>query len=69
MQREKTELKNGPGAGRAAKNCGRLATVCPQKTMGFSPKFPCKSLNSLVPLILEIWKENFENKILEKGKS
>jgi hypothetical protein len=37
------------------------------KTLGFSPKFPSKSLNSLLPLILEIWKENFEKKILEKG--
>jgi hypothetical protein len=37
------------------------------KILGFFPKFPCKSLNSLLPLILEIWKENLEKKILEKG--
>jgi hypothetical protein len=36
----------------------------PQKILNFSPKFPYKSLNSLLPLILEIWKENFW-----KGKS
>jgi hypothetical protein len=35
----------------------------PPKILGFSPKFPYKLLNSLLPLILEIWKENFE-----KGK-
>jgi hypothetical protein len=37
------------------------------KILGFFTKFPYKSLNSLLPLILEIWKENLENKILEKG--
>jgi hypothetical protein len=35
-----------------------------QKFWDFFPKFPYKLLNSLMPLILEIWKENFE-----KGKS
>jgi hypothetical protein len=36
----------------------------PPKILGFFPKFPYKLLNSLLPLILEIWKEKFE-----KGKS
>jgi hypothetical protein len=36
----------------------------PPKILGFFPKFPYKLLNSLLPLILEIWKENFE-----KGES
>jgi hypothetical protein len=31
----------------------------PQKILIFCPKFPYKSLNSVLPLILEIWKENF----------
>jgi hypothetical protein len=39
----------------------------PPKILGFLPKFPYKPLNSLLPLILEIWKENFEKEILEKG--
>jgi hypothetical protein len=54
-------------AGWAAKKCGWLATFCPQNFWDFFPKFPSKSLNSLLPLILEIWKENLEKKILEKG--
>jgi hypothetical protein len=37
------------------------------KILGFFPRFHCKSLNSLLPLILEIWKENFKKKIFEKG--
>jgi hypothetical protein len=37
------------------------------KILGVFPKFPCKSLNSLLPLIWEIWKENLEKKILLKG--
>jgi hypothetical protein len=57
----KDQLKKGPGAGRAAKKCGRLATLCPQK-FGFFPKFTYKLLNSLLPLILEIWKENLEKR-------
>jgi hypothetical protein len=39
----------------------------PQSFLGFFSKFPCKSINSLLALILEIWKENFKKKILEKG--
>jgi hypothetical protein len=36
----------------------------PPKILNFCPKFPYKSLNSLLHLILEIWKEK-----LWKGKS
>jgi hypothetical protein len=36
----------------------------PLEILGVFPKFSYKLLNSLLPLILEIWKENFE-----KGKS
>jgi hypothetical protein len=60
----KDQVEKGPGAGRAAKKCGWPATLCPQKFWDFFPKFPYKLLNSLIPLILEIWKEDFE-----KGKS
>jgi hypothetical protein len=38
----------------------------PPKILRFFPKFIYKSLNSLLPLILEIWKGNFEKEILEK---
>jgi hypothetical protein len=34
----------------------------PQKILGFFPKFPYKLLNSLLPLILEIWKDNFKKR-------
>jgi hypothetical protein len=63
----KDRVKKGPGADRVAKKCGCPATLCPQKFWGFFPKFPCKSLNSFLSLILEIWKENFEKKNLKKG--
>jgi hypothetical protein len=59
MQQEKTELKRAQG------QAGQPHFV--PKNSGIFPKFPCKSLNSLLPLILEIWKENLEKKILEKG--
>jgi hypothetical protein len=66
MQREKTESKRTQG------QVGRPRSVAGQphfipKNYGIFPKFPCKSLNSLLPPILEIWKENLEKKILEKG--
>jgi hypothetical protein len=32
----------------------------PPEILSCCPKSPYKSLNSLVPLILEIWKENFK---------
>jgi hypothetical protein len=35
MQREKDRVKKGSGAGRAAKKCGQLATLCPQKFWDF----------------------------------
>jgi hypothetical protein len=60
----KGQVKKGPGAGRAAKMCGRPDTFAPKNSRIFFPKFPYKLLNSLLPLILENWKENFE-----KGKS
>jgi hypothetical protein len=34
----------------------------PPKILGFFPKFPYKLLNSLLPLILEIWKDNFKKR-------
>jgi hypothetical protein len=39
----------------------------PPKILGFLPKLPYKLLNSLLPLILEIWKEKIEKKVLKKG--
>jgi hypothetical protein len=63
MQREKTESKKAQGqAGRPRSVAG--GHTLPPKILGSSPKFPYKLLNSLLLLILEIWKENFE-----KGKS
>jgi hypothetical protein len=63
MQREKTESKRAQGqAGRLRSVAGR--THFAPKYSGIFPKFTCKSLNSLLPLILEIWKENLEKKIL-----
>jgi hypothetical protein len=32
------------------------------KILGFFPKFPYKLLNLLLPLILEIWKDDFEER-------
>jgi hypothetical protein len=46
---------------------GENQTLSP-KILGFFPKFPCKSLNSLLPLILEIWKK-IRYDSFEKGKS
>jgi hypothetical protein len=34
----------------------------PPRILGFFPKFPYKLLNSLLLMILEIWKENFEKR-------
>jgi hypothetical protein len=56
VQREKTSSKRAQEQAR-----------WPPKTLGFFTKFTCKSLNSLLPVILEICKEDFEKKILEKG--
>jgi hypothetical protein len=63
MQRKNTESKRAQGqAGRPRSVAGwpHFAT----KNSWIFPKFPYKLHNSLIPLILEIWKENFE-----KGKS
>jgi hypothetical protein len=51
----KEPSRNGPG-GRPGSH------TLPPKILGFFPKFPYKLLNSLLHLILEIWKENFENR-------
>jgi hypothetical protein len=61
MQWEKTESKRAQGL------AGRPHFV--PKNSRIFPKFPCKSLNSLLPQILEIWKENLEKKIFEKENS
>jgi hypothetical protein len=61
----KDRVEKGLGAGRTTKKCDRpTGQTLPLKILGFFPKFPYKLLNSLIPLILEIWKENFE-----KGQS
>jgi hypothetical protein len=60
MQWEKTELKRAHG------QAGRPSVAgwpqFPLKNSGVLPKFPYKLLNSLLPLILEIWKENFDKR-------
>jgi hypothetical protein len=57
MQREKNESKRAQGqAGRPRSVADRPHFV--PKNSGIFPKFPSKSLTSLLPLILEIWKEN-----------
>jgi hypothetical protein len=66
MQREKTESKRARGR-LGGQEVWPASHTLPPKIMGFFPKFPCKSFHSLLPLIFEIWKENFEKKILEKG--
>jgi hypothetical protein len=63
MQWEKSESKRAQGqAGRPRSVAGR-PHFAPENYEIF-PKFLYKLLNSLLPLIFEIWKENFE-----KGKS
>jgi hypothetical protein len=53
FQREQTEpiWARGP--------VGQPRSVAGRPILGFFPKFPHKSLNSFLPLNLEIWKENF----------
>jgi hypothetical protein len=58
----KDRVEKGSGAGRAAKKRGQPHFA--PKNYGIFQKIPYKLLNSLLPLILENWKENFE-----KGKS
>jgi hypothetical protein len=69
MQREKTELKRAQGQAGRPRSVARRPQFAPPppKNSGIFPKFPYKLLNSLLPLILEIWKENFEKKIVKKG--
>jgi hypothetical protein len=66
MQREKIESKRAQGQAERPRSVVSWPHFVPKNSRIF-PKFPCKSLNSLLPLILEIWKENLEKKILEKG--
>jgi hypothetical protein len=61
MQREKTESKRAHGQARRPKSVVGRPQFAP-KNSGIFPKFPYKLLNSLLPLILEIWKDNFEKR-------
>jgi hypothetical protein len=63
MQWEKTKLKRAQGQAGQPRSVAGWPHFAP-KILGFFPKFPYKLLNSLIHLILEIWKEDFE-----KGKS
>jgi hypothetical protein len=63
MQREKTKSKRAQGQAEHPRCVAGRPHFAPKNSRIF-PKFPSKLLNSLLPLILEIWKENFE-----KGKS
>jgi hypothetical protein len=63
MQREKTESKRVQGQAGWPRSVAGWPHFAPRNSRIF-PKIPLKLLNSLLPLILEIWKENFE-----KGKS
>jgi hypothetical protein len=62
-QWKKTESKKAQGQARR-KRCVASHPHFGNINFRIFPKFPYKLLNSLLPLILEIWKENFE-----KGKS
>jgi hypothetical protein len=63
IQREQTESKRAQGQAGWPRSVAGLPHFAPRNS-GIFPKFAYKLLNSLQPLILEIWKENFE-----KGKS
>jgi hypothetical protein len=63
IQQEKIESKRAQGSAGWPRSVAGQRHFAP-KNYGIFPKFPYKLLNSLLPLILEIWKENFE-----KGKS
>jgi hypothetical protein len=60
MQREKNESKRAHGQVGQPRVAGQPQYA--PKNSGIFPKFPYKLLNSFLPLILEIWKENFENR-------
>jgi hypothetical protein len=62
-QWEKTESKRAQGQAGRPRSVASRPYIAP-RISGFFPKFPYKLLNSLLPLILEIRKEN-----IEKGKS
>jgi hypothetical protein len=61
MQREKTESKRAQGHAGQPRSVASWPHFAPKNSGNF-PKFPYKLLNSLLTLILEIWKENFEKK-------
>jgi hypothetical protein len=61
------ESKRVPGQAEQPTSVARRPHFGPKNSWVFFPKFLYKPLNSLLPLILEIWKENFEKEILEKG--
>jgi hypothetical protein len=65
MRREKTKSNRAQGQAGQPRSVPDWPLLVP-KNSGIFPKFPCKSLNSLLPLILEIWNENLEKKNLEK---
>jgi hypothetical protein len=56
MQRKKTELNLAQGQTGQPRSVAASHTL-PPKILYFCQKFPYKSLNSLLPLILKIWKE------------
>jgi hypothetical protein len=57
LEQEKTESKKAQGLG--GQEVWPAGNTLPSKILGFSPKFPYNLLTSLLPLILEIWKEIF----------
>jgi hypothetical protein len=59
MQQKKTESKMAQGQAGWARSVPNRPHFAP-KNSGIFPKFPYKSLKLLLPLILEIWKENSE---------
>jgi hypothetical protein len=59
MQQEKNESKRAHGQAGRPRSVASRPQFAP-KNFGIFPKFPYKLLNSLLPLILEIWKDNFE---------
>jgi hypothetical protein len=62
MKWEKTESKRAQGQAGRPRSVAGQPHFAPLEILGFFPKFPYKSLNSLLPLI---W--IFGKKILKKG--
>jgi hypothetical protein len=54
----KRPSQKGPRGRPGGQEVWLTGQILSPKIMGFFPKFPYKLLNSLLPLILEIWKEN-----------